>query len=150
MSGHRPTIVVGFDDSDAAERALDRALAETQARGGRLVVVAVAEMPLNPEGPQTFGSLADQPVDMLPLVEPPELTAVLGRARERVQAANAQADYVWEAGEPAAAIVGVARDRGAELIVVGQHHHGFLSRLAGNDTAAEIEREAGCEVLAVE
>jgi universal stress protein A len=143
------TIVVGYDGEGAARRALDRAIEEAQGSDGRLVVLAVAEMPLNPEGPQTFGSI-DSPPEMIPLVEPPELEPILAEARERVEAAGLTADYVWAAGEPAAAIVGEARDRGADLIVVGSHHHSALGRLLGTDVAAEVKREAGCEVIAVE
>jgi universal stress protein A len=143
------TIVVGYDGEGAARRALDRAIEEAQGSDGRLVVLAVAEMPLNPEGPQTFGSI-DSPPEMIPLVEPPELEPILAEARERVEAAGLTADYVWAAGEPAAAIVGEARDRGADLIVVGSHHHSALGRLLGTDVAAEVKREAGCEVIAIE
>jgi universal stress protein A len=143
------TIVVGYDGEGAARRALDRAIEEAQGSDGRLVVLAVAEMPLNPEGPQTFGSI-DSPPEMIPLVEPPELEPILAEARERVEAAGLTADYVWAPGDPAAAIVGEARDRGADLIVVGSHHHSALGRLLGTDVAAEVKREAGCEVIAVE
>jgi universal stress protein A len=143
------TIVVGYDGGEAARRALDRAVAEAQGSDGRLVVLAVAEMPLNPEGPQTFGAI-DSPPEMIPLLEPPEIDSILGEARARVEAAGLTADYVWAAGEPAAAIVGEARDRGADLIVVGSHHHSALGRLLGTDVAAEVKREAGCEVIAVE
>jgi nucleotide-binding universal stress UspA family protein len=143
------TIVVGYDGGEAARRALDRAIEEAQGSDGRLVVLAVAEMPLNPEGPQTFGSI-DSPPEMIPLLEPPEIDSILGEARERVEAAGLTADYVWAAGEPAAAIVGEARARGADLVVVGSHHHSALGRLLGTDVAAEVKREAGCEVIAVE
>ena len=55
------TIVVGYDGEDAATRALDRAIEEARAGGDELVVVSVAEMPFNPEGPQNFGTLDDTP-----------------------------------------------------------------------------------------
>ena len=45
-------IVVGYDDEDAAKRALDRALDEAKASGTSLVVVTVVEFPLDPEGPR--------------------------------------------------------------------------------------------------
>jgi nucleotide-binding universal stress UspA family protein len=143
-------IVVGYDGSDAAGRALDRAIERARETQAELVVVAVAEMPLDPEGPQNFGTLDDSPARMIPLVEPPELEPFLAEARKRAEAARVRADYVWEAGEPAGAIVAVARERGAGLIVVGSHHHSLLGRLLGTDVAAEVKHEAGCEVLVVE
>ena len=55
LSAMAGTILIGFDDSDVAERALDRAIAEAKSSGDPLVVVAVADMPFDPEGPQGFG-----------------------------------------------------------------------------------------------
>ena len=144
------TIVVGYDGEDAASRALDRAIEEARGSNGRLVVVAVSEMLLNPEGPQNFGTLDDSPARMIPLVEPPELEPVFAAAKERIEAAGVSADYVWEVGEPANAIVGAAQARHADLVVLGAHHHGLLSRLLGTDVASEVRRSAGCDVLVVE
>jgi nucleotide-binding universal stress UspA family protein len=144
-----PTIVVGYDGKGPAVRALDRAIDEARERNGHLVVVAVAEMPLNPEGPQTFGSIDDSP-DMIPLVQPPELEPVFAEARSRIEPSGVTADYVWAAGDPAGEIVGVARDREAGLVVLGSHHHSLLGRLFGEDTAAEIRDRVGCDVVVVE
>jgi nucleotide-binding universal stress UspA family protein len=141
------TIVVGYDGADSAKKALDRAIQEAQGDRAQLLVVAVAEMPLNPEGPQNFGTLDDTPARMIPLVEPAELEPVLAEARERIEAAGLTAEYMWAAGEPASAIVGAARDRGAELIVVGSHHHGLLARVFGPDVATQVKRDAGCDVI---
>jgi nucleotide-binding universal stress UspA family protein len=141
------TIVVGYDATEPARRALDRAIEEAQGSRARLLVVAVAEMPLNPEGPQNFGTLDDSPARMIPLVEPPELEPILAEARERITAAGLHGEYTWAAGEPASAIVGAARENGAKLIVLGSHHHGFLERLLGPDVATQVKRDAGCDVI---
>lgn len=145
-----PTIVVGYDDKDAARRALDRALEEAKASGAQLVVVSVVELPLDPEGPQNFGTLDDSPARMIPLVVPEELEPVLAHAREQVAAAGVSANFLWAAGDPANVLVDVARDRKASLVVVGSHHHGLLARLVGADVAAEVKRSAGADVLVVE
>lgn len=142
--------MVGYDGGETAGRALDRAIEEARSRSARVVVVSVAEMPVNPEGPQTFGTLDDSPARMLPLVAPPELEGLLAEARDRIEAAGLPAEYVWAAGEPADAIVGTARDRKAQLVVVGRHHHGFLERILGGDVAEEVKRAAGCDVLVVD
>ena len=142
-------IVVGYDDEDAAKRALDRALDEAKTSGTSLVVVTVVEFPLDPEGPQNFGTLDDSPARMIPLVVPDELEPVLAHARERVAAEGVSADFLWAAGDPANVLVDVARDREASLVVVGSHHHGFLAKLVGNDVAAEVKRHAGADVLVV-
>lgn len=141
------TIVVGYDGDEASSRALDRAIQEARDSRAQLLVVAVEEMPLNPEGPQNFGTLDDWPAQMIPLVEPEDLEPVLAQARERVDSAGLTGEYMWAAGEPASAIVGAAKDRGAELIVVGSHHHGRLARLLGPDVATQVKRDAGCDVI---
>jgi nucleotide-binding universal stress UspA family protein len=142
-------IVVGYDGQEAASRALDRAIEEARSRDAELVVVAVLELPFNPEGPQSFGALDDSPAQMIPLVEPPELEPVLAAARERVEAAGLTAEYAWAAGDPAGAIVGEAEDRGASLVVLGSHHHSLLGRLLGNDVGAEVKRRVGSDVIVV-
>jgi nucleotide-binding universal stress UspA family protein len=144
------TIVVGYDGEDAARRALDRAIEEARGRDARLVVVVVAEMPLDPRGLQTFGTLDDSPAPRLPLTAPPEIEAIFASARTRIDGSGVDADYTWVAGDPGAGIVAAAKEHRAALVVVGSHHHGFLSRLVGSDVAAEVERSAGCEVVAVE
>lgn len=144
------TIVVGYDGAEPAKRALDRAIEEARSSGARLLVVAVEEMPLNPEGPQNFGTLDDSPARMIPLVEPPELEPILAEAKERISAAGVKGEYTWAAGEPASAIVGAARESGADLIVLGSHHHGFFERLLGPDVATQVKRDAGCDVIVAE
>jgi nucleotide-binding universal stress UspA family protein len=144
------TIVVGYDGGEPAARALDRAIDEARGAHAKLLVVAVAEMPLNPEGPQNFGSLQPTPADFMPLAEPAELEPVLEEARRKIDSAGLTGDYMWAAGEPASQIVGAAKDRGAQLIVLGAHHHGLFSRLMGGDVAAQVKRDAGCDVLVVD
>jgi nucleotide-binding universal stress UspA family protein len=142
-------IVVGYDGAEIAQRALARAIEEARARSAKLVVVAVAEMPLDPEGLQNYGTLDDSPVQMMPLVEPPTLEPILADARARIEAAGLDADYVWAAGEPAGEILGIAKEQRASLIVIGEHHHGFFGRLLGADVSGEVQRAAGCDVIAV-
>jgi nucleotide-binding universal stress UspA family protein len=140
-------IVVGYDDKEPATRALERAITEAKASHGHLVVVGIAEMPLNPEGPQSFGTLDDSPARMLPLVEPPEIRAAFARAQQRIEAEGLSADFVWAAGDPSSTIIDVARTRKAAIVVLGSHHHSLLSRLLGSDVAANVKREAGCDVI---
>ena len=143
-------VVVGFDGSPASTAALEHAIADAAGAGDRLVVVVVTEVPVDAGGPMTFGTLGDGPVAILPQVEPPEAKQLFEAARERIDAAGVEADYVWEAGEPAGAILREAGDRGARAIVVGKGHHSRLGRWLGTDIAHEIERAAGCEVVLVE
>ena len=136
-------VLVGYDDSPAAGRALDRAIVEARDGGAKLVVVAVEELPLDPTGLQNFGSLDYSPPDATALGPPADIQSLLSRARTVIEAAGLDAEYVWAAGSAASTIVDAARDNGAELIVLGEHHHGFLGRVFGSDVGAEVERRAG-------
>ncbi len=144
MSG----VLVGFDDSAAARRALDRGIEEARARRSRLVVLSVFEVPLDPQVDRYFGTLDDiADWEGQPIAPPPELVGQLTQARDRVESAGLQADFMWAAGEPGHAIVEAARDAGVDVVVLGEHHHGFLAGLLGTDVAAEVERELGSAVI---
>lgn len=143
------TIVLGYDDEEPAKRALERAIAEAKGRDGRIVVVAVDEMPLFPDGPQNFGTF-DGPAVSLEPEEPTELLPVFAHARNRLEAEGLQGEYAWALGDPGRAIVDIAKDRDADLIVLGTHHEGFLGHLFGSSVTDEVKREAGCDVIVVE
>jgi nucleotide-binding universal stress UspA family protein len=144
------TIVVGYDDNDAAKRALERGIEEARSTDGRLVVVSVVDLPLNPEGPQPFGALDDSPARTIPLVVPPELEPLQAQAEEKIAAAGVTGEFFWAVGDPAREIVEAARDRNASLVVLGAHHHSALGRLFGADVAAKVEHELGAGVIVVE
>jgi len=144
------TVVLGYDDKEPAKRALERAIQEAKADGAKLVVVSILVMPLDPEGPQNFGTLDDSPARMIPLVVPPELEPVIAHAMDRIRAEGVDADYLWAAGDPAKTIIDAARDRAASLVVLGSHHHGLLGRAFGADVAAEVKRAIGADLVVVE
>src|SRR6188474_2674755 len=124
------TIIVGYDDKEPARRALERAIDEAKKRNGRLVVIAVAELPLNPADPRNFGTLDDGSAE-LGIAESPELRRALEDARDVITPAQIEAEYVWAAGDPGRQIVDLASDRHASLIVIGGHHEGFFGRTFG-------------------
>jgi nucleotide-binding universal stress UspA family protein len=141
-------VLVGFDDSAAARRALDRGIAEARARKARLIVLSVFEVPLDPQVDRFFGTLDDiSDWEGQPISPPPELVGLLTQARDEVEAAGLRAEFMWAAGEPGNAIVEAARDAQADTVVLGEHHHGFLAGLFGSDVGAAVERELGSAVI---
>jgi nucleotide-binding universal stress UspA family protein len=141
-------VLVGFDESVAAARALERGIEEARARHSRLVVLSVFEVPLDPQVDRYFGTLDDvADWEGQPIAPPPELVGLLAQARERVEGAGLRADFMWAAGEPGRAIVDAARDARADVVVLGEHHHGFVAGLLGKDVAAEVDRELGSTVI---
>jgi nucleotide-binding universal stress UspA family protein len=141
-------VLVGFDDSAAARRALERGIGEAQARKALLVVLSVFEVPLDPQVDRFFGTLDDvADWEGQPIAPPPELVGLLAEARDEVEAAGLQAQFMWAAGEPGNAIIEAARDAKVDTVVLGEHHHGFLAGLFGSDVAAAVERELGSAVI---
>ena len=142
------TIIVGYDDSPLSMRALERAIIET-GPDDKIVVLTVAEEALDLVEPRSRGVLGEsQAVPALP-PEPPHVSEALANARVILERAGREGVLEWAYGDAAGAILDVARQTDADIIVVGEHHHGRLARLLGADPAAEITRAAGCEVIVV-
>ncbi|HEY3017203.1 MAG TPA: universal stress protein [Gaiellaceae bacterium] len=161
------TIVVGYDGSDAAERALMRAADVAQAFSARLVVVSVtglAEVPVSAFEPAAVlvppaaaGHVATGGTLPLPESQPepsrpgPEELArrELERARTSLASRPLQAEYVVEVGDPVERLLDVADQRDADLIVVGSRERGFLARLLGHGVDEATARRAERDVLLV-
>ena len=144
------TVVVGYDGHERSDAALDRAIDEARDTHARLVVLAVLEMPLDPDAPRNYGTLDDSPVRTMPSGEPPGLEPLFERARARIETAGVKADYEWAVGDPVDSIVETAHDRHAKLVVLGAHEQSWLGRLVGSeDVAAEVRERVDCEVVAV-
>jgi nucleotide-binding universal stress UspA family protein len=141
-------ILVGFDGTDGGRRALDRAVAESRDSRAHVTVLSVANVPLDLDTPRNFGTLDDiSDREDAALGPPPEVVAHLTEARDRLHAAGLDAELRWTAGEPAHAIVETARTIHADVIVLGEHHHGLLGKAFGGDVDAAVQRDAGCEVI---
>ena len=161
------TIVVGYDASDAAERALRRAAEIAEAFSARLLVVSVSgsayvptpvsalEAGAEPIPPAVVGPVA--PGGTVPLPEPvmppPEPEEVARRQLERAKMALAglklESEYVVKLGDPAERLLEVAEQRDADLIVVGSREHGFLDRLLGRSVDEAVARRSQRDVLLV-
>ena len=141
-------ILVGFDGSEGGRRALDRAVAEARDDPAHITVLSVMNVPLDPDAPRYFGTLDDISADEgAAPAPPPDVVDHLTEARDRLATEGIDADLTWAAGEPAHAIVETAQRIRAQLIVLGEHHHGFLGSLFGADVDAGVQREAGCTVI---
>jgi nucleotide-binding universal stress UspA family protein len=134
------TIVLGYDETDAASRALERAADFAEAFKARLVVTSVA--PVLAAAGRGMGAI--DPTD--PVERHLE---ELAHAREYLSGRGLQAEFRPGVGEPADTIVAVAEEVGADLIVVGTREPNFLERLLGQSVSQSVSRQAHCDVLIV-
>jgi nucleotide-binding universal stress UspA family protein len=134
------TIVVGYDDTEPAQRALQRAAELAGVLGGKLVVTSVAPVHL----PIGHGGSPIDPTDS-PDMHRDELTA----AAILLEGLGVEAEYVPAVGGPADTIVQLAGDREADMIVVGTREISVVQRLLGQSVSASVARHAHCDVLIV-
>ena len=135
------TIVVGYDDTEPSKRALDRAADIAEKFGSKLIVTSVAPI-MVPSG--THGAGGIDPTDT-----PTQHQAELEHAQSYLTGRNLSAELQPAIGEPADAIVEVAEQNDATLIVVGTREPSILERLLGTSVSGAVSRHAHCDVLIV-
>lgn len=134
------TIVLGYDESPAAGRALARTADIAKAFGSKVIVTSVA--PVAPSGPRGSG-----PID--PADPPQRHSEQLDHAQSELKELGVEAEAVGGMGEPAKAIAELAENRSADLIVVGTRELGWLERALGQSVSAGVLHHAHCDVLVV-
>lgn len=132
------TIVVGYDDSEPARRAVERAADLASAFGAKVVVSSVAS---------AIHGRGIGPVDP---VDPPELHREQLRHAEAILAERGiDAELDLALGDPASHLVHVADERQADLVVVGTRGMHLAERLLGASVSGKVARKAHCDVLVV-
>lgn len=132
-------IVVGYDDSDAAKRALERAAQLARAFDSELIVTSVAPA-------MTSIGRSAGPID--PTDPPSAHVEELKQAQAYLQGERLEADYVPALGHPADTIAQLAEERGADLIVLGTHATA-IGRLLGQSVSESVAHKVHCDVLIV-
>lgn len=134
------TILVGYDDSDAAGRALQRAATLAKALDSQLVVTSVAPVTETAVG----RSLGADPVEPAS-----DHLAELACARNQLEQMGVAASYIEAVGHEGDALIAAATDRDADLIVVGSEHSSLVGRLLGQSVPDTVAHHAPCDVLIV-
>ena len=133
-------IVLGYDESEAAKLALERAAAIAKAFGSELIVTSVAPM-------MASATRSGGPID--PTDPPAAHIEELKHAKSYLEGQGLQAELVPGIGDPAKAIAELAKERDADLIVVGTHEPSLIGRLFGQSVTEAVVHKVHCDVLIV-
>jgi nucleotide-binding universal stress UspA family protein len=139
------SIVVGTDGSETADLALGRALELARLTGARLhVVSAHAGTPARVAGDAPTAEAAEWSVGSDFKVE-----GVLDRAEVRARNDGVEVESHAPKGDPADAIVAIATEIGADLIVLGSRGMQGARRVLGS-VPNKVSHRAPCDVLIVQ
>lgn len=143
------TIVAFFDESEPAERALQRAADVAEAFDATLVVAALAVPPIAGPGvdamlPGTDERLANAVTEELELAD-----RHLEQAQRLLAGRAVRAEFVSQVGAPADQIIALADQRQADLIVVGVADTNFLERLLEGSLTDDVAHRTRRDVLIV-
>lgn len=133
-------ILVAYDDTGPARRALERAAELAKAFDSEIIVTSVA--PLLVGSPRATGPV--DPTDSLARHE-----EELEEARATLEGLGLAAQLVPATGDPAAAIARLADERDVDLVVVGTREPGFVERIMRHSVSAEVARRVHRDLLIV-
>ena len=141
------SIVVGTDGSETAGRAVEEAIDLAKAVGAALCVVSayepVPKAALREEARQT-------PPDLQWMVNPrEEVDQTLSDAAVLVREAGVEVETFAREGDPADAILDVAEERNADLIIVGNKGMTGARRFLLGSVPNKVSHHAPCSVLIV-
>ncbi|HMD51950.1 MAG TPA: universal stress protein [Solirubrobacteraceae bacterium] len=141
------SIVVGTDGSDTATQAVREAIDLASAIGATLQLVSafapVSEQRLKAER-------RDAPEEVQWAINPKqEVEASLGGAAEMARQAGVTVNTFARQGDPADAILDVAEEQGADLVIVGNKGMTGAKRFLLGSVPNKVSHHAPCSVLIV-
>ncbi|HEX4084004.1 MAG TPA: universal stress protein [Chthoniobacteraceae bacterium] len=137
------TILVPVDYSDATEKVIEAACALARAFDGRIILVHIVE-----PAPQVVGY--DPGPLSVPVEMPPPTPADPERLESLKRRCGAKDVLALEVrGSAPEEVLKLAREHGAEVIVMGSHGHGAIYQLLVGGVADAVLKAAPCPVLIV-
>ncbi len=141
------SIVVGTDGSDTATEAVRNAVDLAKSVGAKVQLVSAYE----PVSNQRLREETNQvPEDMQWMVNPREdVDATLSAAAELAEEAGVEAEKFARQGDPADAILDVAEETKADLIIVGNKGMTGARRFLLGSVPNKVSHHAPCSVLII-
>ena len=141
------SIVVGTDGSETAGEAVRQATDLAKAVGARIHLVSAFE----PVGNQRLREEQTQVRDDMQWMvnQREDVEATLRTAAERIEEAGVQAETYARQGDPADAILDVAEEQNADLIVVGNKGMTGAKRFLLGSVPNKVSHHAPCSVLII-
>jgi nucleotide-binding universal stress UspA family protein len=141
------SIVVGTDGSDTASQAVREAIGLAGALGAKLELVSAYE----PVAAQRLSEERRQaPEDLQWAINPREdVDATLEAAAAPAREAGVEVDLYARQGDPADAILDVAEERKADLIIVGNKGMTGAKRFLLGSVPNKVSHHAPCSVLII-
>ena len=140
-------IVVGTDGSETAGKAVARAVELAGATGGRLLIVS-AFAPVS--GSRLRDESQQAPADLQWMINPREdVDSTLEEAAEQARDAGIEPEVFARQGDPADAILDVAEEQRADLIVVGNKGMTGAKRFLLGSVPNKVSHHAPCSVLII-
>ena len=141
------SIVVGTDGSDTATQAVRQAIELARSVGARIELVSAYE-------PVSDARLREEsivvPKDLHWMINPREdVLATLEEAAGEIRAAGVEVEMFARQGDPADAILDVAEEIGADLIVVGNKGMTGAKRFLLGSVPNKVSHHAPCSVLII-
>jgi nucleotide-binding universal stress UspA family protein len=141
------SILVGTDGSETATEAVRQASELAAKLGAKLQIVSayepVAAQRLNEER-------REAPEDLQWAINPREdIDATLAAAAELARVAGVEVDVYARQGDPADAILDVAEEQGADLVIVGNKGMTGAKRFLLGSVPNKVSHHAPCSVLII-
>jgi nucleotide-binding universal stress UspA family protein len=135
-------LLLAWDGSPTAQRALDVAVSIARRYGAEIVAVSVAHSPTHAETEEDRVESVDAARRFL--------EASLARVRDRAERAGVPIEHaIIEGEDPGEAIVDYAHERGFDLVVAGHHRRRRPGRLVLHGLADRLVAHADIPVMIV-
>lgn len=141
------SIVVGTDGSDTAKKAVGEATDLAKAVGAKLHLVSAYE-PI-PEA-RLKGERRETPDELQYMINPrEEVESVLGEGADVIKSAGVEVETYARETDPADAIIDVAEEQDADLVIVGNRGMAGAKRFLLGSVPNKVSHHSPCSVMII-